>query len=84
MFVTMVVIAIEVSIISVEATTAIMMQTEKLLGGKPRDSRRSRSNAGEVRGASGRVLRSRSQRDPSQDWPGPAFHHSRELRTTVR
>ena len=33
MFVTMVVIAIEVSIISVEATTAIMMQTEKLLGG---------------------------------------------------
>ena len=83
MFVTMVVIAIEVSIISVEATTAIMMQTEKLLGGKPRDSRRSPSDAEEVRCASGRLLRSHGERDPSPNWPRFAFHHSRELRTTV-
>jgi hypothetical protein len=84
MFVTMVVIAIEVSIISVEATTAIMMQTEKLLGG-------SRGIQGEadlmqekfaaLQGAFSEAVANATQ---AQDWPGPAFHHSRELRTTVR
>jgi hypothetical protein len=80
---TMVVIAIEVSIICFEAGNAVMMQTEKLLLG-------SRGIQGEahlmqekfvaLQGAFSEAIANATQ---AQDWPGPAFHHSRELRTTV-